>query len=80
VLDGFQHPGTADVIPSRDKAIRWAIEEAREGDTVVLCGAGHRGWKSGRRLTDDASFVRQELYQLVAAANRQKPIVFAFSG
>jgi UDP-N-acetylmuramoyl-L-alanyl-D-glutamate--2,6-diaminopimelate ligase len=80
VLDGFQHPGKADAIPSRDKAIRWAIEEAREGDTVVLCGAGHRGWKSGRRLTDDASFVRQELYQLVAAANRQKPIVFAFSG
>jgi UDP-N-acetylmuramoyl-L-alanyl-D-glutamate--2,6-diaminopimelate ligase len=80
VLDGFQRPGKAHVIPSRDKAIRWAIEEAREGDTVIVCGAGHRGWKSGRRVTDDASFARQELYQLVAAANRQKPIVFAFSG
>jgi UDP-N-acetylmuramoyl-L-alanyl-D-glutamate--2,6-diaminopimelate ligase len=80
VLDGFQRPGKAHVIPSRDKAIRWAMEEAREGDTVVVCGAGHRGWKCGRRVTDDATFARQELYQLVAAANRQKPIVFAFSG
>lgn len=80
VLDGFQRPGKAHVIPSRDKAIRWALEEAREGDTVVVCGAGHRGWKSGRRVTDDATLAKQELYQLVAAANRQKPIVFAFSG
>jgi UDP-N-acetylmuramoyl-L-alanyl-D-glutamate--2,6-diaminopimelate ligase len=80
VLDGFQQPGKAHVIPSRDKAIRWALEEAREGDTLVVCGAGDRGWKCGRRVTDDARFARQELYQLVAAANRAKPIVFAFSG
>jgi UDP-N-acetylmuramoyl-L-alanyl-D-glutamate--2,6-diaminopimelate ligase len=80
VLDGFQRPGKAHVIPSRDKAIRWAVEEAREGDTVVVCGAGHRGWKCGRRVTDDASFARQELYQLAAETNRHKPIVFAFSG
>jgi hypothetical protein len=31
-------------------------------------------------VTDDTTFARQELYQLVAATNRQKPIVFAFSG
>jgi UDP-N-acetylmuramoyl-L-alanyl-D-glutamate--2,6-diaminopimelate ligase len=80
VLDGFQRVGKAHVIPCRDKAIHWAIEEAREGDTVVVCGAGHRGWKCGRRVTDDASLARQELYQLVADTNRQKPIVFAFSG
>jgi UDP-N-acetylmuramoyl-L-alanyl-D-glutamate--2,6-diaminopimelate ligase len=80
VLDGFQQPGKAHVIPSRDKAIRWAIEEAREGDTVVVCGAGDRGWKSGRKVTDDASLAKKELYKLVAAANRARPIVYAFSG
>lgn len=80
VLDGFQRPGKAHVIPSRDKAICWAIEEAREGDTVVVCGAGHRGWRSGRQTTDDASLARHELYQRVAETNRLKPIVFAFSG
>jgi len=67
VLDGFQRPGKAHVIPSRDKAIHWAIEEAREGDVVVVCGTGHRGWKVGRRVTDDASFAKHELYQRVAA-------------
>jgi UDP-N-acetylmuramoyl-L-alanyl-D-glutamate--2,6-diaminopimelate ligase len=80
VLDGFQRPGKAHVIPSRDKAIRWAMEQAREGDTVVICGAGHRGWKAGRRVTDDASLARQELQKLVAQTSRLKPIVYAFSG
>ena len=80
VLDGYQHPGKPHVIPSRDKAIRWAIEEAREGDTIVVCGAGHRGWRAGRRTTDDASLAKQALYQRVAATNRAKPVVFAFSG
>lgn len=80
VLDGFSRPGKAHVIPSRDKAIRWAIEEARASDAVVVCGAGHRGWKTGRRVTDDATLAKQELYQLVAATNRMKPVVFAYSG
>jgi UDP-N-acetylmuramoyl-L-alanyl-D-glutamate--2,6-diaminopimelate ligase len=80
VLDGFERPGKAHVIPSRDKAIRWAIEEARAGDAVVVCGAGHHGWKAGRRVTDDATLAKQELYQLVAATNRSKPFVLAYSG
>jgi UDP-N-acetylmuramoyl-L-alanyl-D-glutamate--2,6-diaminopimelate ligase len=80
VLDGYQRPGRAHIIPSRDKAIRWAIEEANAGDVVVVCGAGHRGWKAGRKVTDDASLAKRELYQLVAATNRLKPPVFAYSG
>jgi UDP-N-acetylmuramoyl-L-alanyl-D-glutamate--2,6-diaminopimelate ligase len=80
VLDGYQRPGKAHVIPSRDKAIRWAIEAAQPGDTVVVCGAGHRGWKAGRKVTDDASFTKQELYKLVAETNRMKPVIYAFSG
>jgi len=80
VLDGFQRPGKAHVIPGRDKAIRWAIEEARAGDIIVVCGAGYRGWRVGRRVTDDASFAKGELYKLVAATNRMKPVVYAFSG
>ncbi len=80
VLDGYQRPGRAHVIPSREKAIAWAIREAAPGDTVVVCGAGHSSWKAGRKTTDDASFAKRELYQLVAETNRAKPMVFAFSG
>jgi UDP-N-acetylmuramoyl-L-alanyl-D-glutamate--2,6-diaminopimelate ligase len=80
VLDGYERPGKAHIIPSRDKAIRWAIETAQPGDTIVVCGAGHRSWRSGGKATDDATFAKQELYQLVAASNRLKPLIYAFSG
>jgi UDP-N-acetylmuramoyl-L-alanyl-D-glutamate--2,6-diaminopimelate ligase len=80
VLDGFQRPGKAHVIPSRQKAIRWAIESAQPGDCVLICGNGHRTWRAGRRATDDASLARTELYRLVAESNRTKPFILAFSG
>ena len=80
VLDGFENPGQAHVIPSRDKAIAWAMEHARFGDAVVICGQGHRDWKLGSRTTDDSTFARERLYEIVARDVRSKPLVFAYSG
>lgn len=41
ILDGMKHPGRAQVIPDRIRAIEWALEHAQPGDTVLITGAGH---------------------------------------
>jgi UDP-N-acetylmuramoyl-L-alanyl-D-glutamate--2,6-diaminopimelate ligase len=45
ILDGFRHPGRAHVIPDRAKAIRWALSEARPGDTVLITGKGDQTYQ-----------------------------------
>jgi len=40
VLDGFERPHKGTVVPSRALAIRSALEQAREGDCVLLAGSG----------------------------------------
>lgn len=42
ILDGLKHPGRAQVIPDRIRAVEWALSQARPGDTVLITGAGHR--------------------------------------
>jgi len=42
VLDGFQRPGKAHVIPGRAAAIRFALSQARAGDCVLIAGRGDR--------------------------------------
>ena len=41
VLDGYQNPSTAHLCPDRQKAIQYALEEAQEGDTVLVAGKGN---------------------------------------
>jgi UDP-N-acetylmuramoyl-L-alanyl-D-glutamate--2,6-diaminopimelate ligase len=48
LLDGYDRPGKAQVMPNRSRAIAWAMSEARPGDSIVIAGS-HR-----RNLTDDA--------------------------
>jgi UDP-N-acetylmuramoyl-L-alanyl-D-glutamate--2,6-diaminopimelate ligase len=43
LLDGFNKPHKAQVIPDRAAAIRWALSQAREGDAVLIAGKGDRG-------------------------------------
>jgi UDP-N-acetylmuramoyl-L-alanyl-D-glutamate--2,6-diaminopimelate ligase len=38
VLDGFDRPAQAHLMPNRAKAICWALSQARPGDIVVLAG------------------------------------------
>jgi UDP-N-acetylmuramoyl-L-alanyl-D-glutamate--2,6-diaminopimelate ligase len=41
ILDGMKHPGRAQVIPDRIRAIEWALAQAQPGDTVLVTGSGH---------------------------------------
>ncbi len=40
VLDGYDRPALAHLIPDRRKAIAWALSHAEPGDTVLLAGTG----------------------------------------
>ncbi|HMP78184.1 MAG TPA: Mur ligase family protein [Pirellulaceae bacterium] len=40
VLDGFETPGQAMVIPNRWRAIEWALSQAEPGDAVLVAGDG----------------------------------------
>jgi UDP-N-acetylmuramoyl-L-alanyl-D-glutamate--2,6-diaminopimelate ligase len=40
ILDGYDRPARAHILPARAEAIRWALGEARTGDTVLISGKG----------------------------------------
>lgn len=42
ILDGFEKPENAQVIPNRFKAIEWVLAKARPGDAVIVTGCGDR--------------------------------------
>jgi UDP-N-acetylmuramoyl-L-alanyl-D-glutamate--2,6-diaminopimelate ligase len=65
VLDGFERPHKAQVIPNRETAIRFALSQARPGDAVLIAGRGDRVTCAGRARTqsyDDREFACQWLY------------------
>jgi UDP-N-acetylmuramoyl-L-alanyl-D-glutamate--2,6-diaminopimelate ligase len=38
ILDGYERPARAHIIPRRDQAIRWALDQAATGDAVLIAG------------------------------------------
>ena len=42
VLDGYRKPARAHVMPNRTRAIEWALDGARPGDTILLAGPHNR--------------------------------------
>ena len=42
MIDGYQRPAHAHVLPNRAEAIRWVLAEARPGDCVLIAGKGNR--------------------------------------
>ncbi len=42
VLDGYDHPGHAHILPDRLEAICWSLDQARPGDAVLIAGKGFR--------------------------------------
>ncbi|MCY2995748.1 MAG: UDP-N-acetylmuramoyl-L-alanyl-D-glutamate--2,6-diaminopimelate ligase [Planctomycetota bacterium] len=40
ILDGYERPARAHILPDRAEAIRWALGEARTGDAVLISGKG----------------------------------------
>lgn len=60
VLDGMQNVGRPRVIPTRERAIHWALDEASEFDTVLIVGAPNStcpieacGQRDDRPLVED---------------------------
>lgn len=42
VLDGFDKPESAEIIPNRFSAIEWGLSRAKPGDSVLITGCGER--------------------------------------
>lgn len=70
VLDGYDRPARAHVIPSRDQAIRWALQQAQPGDNVLIAGSprtcGLENVKQ-RPVCDDEQVARTWLRQMAGA-------------
>jgi UDP-N-acetylmuramoyl-L-alanyl-D-glutamate--2,6-diaminopimelate ligase len=66
LLDGFERPQKAHVLPDRAAAIRYALTLAGPGDSVLITGKGDRQGQiigSKRLPHDDREVARQWLYE-----------------
>jgi len=71
ILDGYERPARAHVIPSRDQAIRWLLGRARPGDSVLIAGGSRMCGLGSRQqpgVCPDAEIARSWLYQSAAPA------------
>ena len=74
ILGGFDPQAAHAVIPSRREAIRYAVEQARGGDVVLLCGKGHEKYEIGplgRRDFDEAQIAEETLKRLVGTRTKE---------
>jgi len=61
IAGGLKNPAAAHCIPDRTEAIRYALENARSGDTVLIAGKGHETYQEiqgVRHPYDDRELVR----------------------
>lgn len=75
ILDGMQSPGKPHVLPDRQKAIEWALSQARPGDAVVIAGKGDREyqWLGSRKQSwSDREIAAQWLY------HAEEPVILKF--
>jgi len=64
IVNGFTDPNKAHVILDRAQAIAWALDQASEGDTVVLAGMGDRPYPNTNQeepAWDDCDVARHVL-------------------
>ena len=71
ILVGVREHGKTDyrVICDRREAIRYALEQARCGDVILLAGKGHETYeinRTGRHPFDEKEIVAQIAVQLLA--------------
>ena len=69
ILDGYDRPARAHVIPTRSTAIRWALEQARPGDSVLVAAAppASTGSELGEEASTDFELARRWLYESASA-------------
>lgn len=75
ILDGFDRPARAHLLPDRARAIGWALHEAQPGDAVLIAGRGHETHESvaGRQVPfDDRQVARYFLKEIAARDSRRK--------
>lgn len=66
ILDGYQQPERARILPDREKAIGWALDQARPGDTVLIAGKGNEDYQlvgKVRHSFDDREVACRHLYE-----------------
>ncbi len=79
ILDGYRRPAKAHAIPSRDQAIRWALNAARPGDSLLIAGGGRSPWLVDDALTsDDVELARNWLYE--AGGQESGPVLSGMWG
>jgi len=69
LLDGYERPGRAHVIPDRAKAIHWALGEASPGDSVLIAGrefAELPDVDARHEQFDDRELASKWLYEMAA--------------
>ena len=75
ILDGFDKNKAHAVIPSRADAIRYAVENAVNGDVVLLCGKGHEKYEigiGGRRSFDESKIVDDSVRDVLDRVETQR--------
>ena len=84
IIDGYDRPARAHVLPNRVEAIRWTLSQARPGDTVLIAGNGARRYSRDRQehqTGDDRSVARQWLYEVGSQMDyeQETPRVLSFA-
>jgi UDP-N-acetylmuramoyl-L-alanyl-D-glutamate--2,6-diaminopimelate ligase len=82
ILDGCQHPERPRLMPDRERAIEWALGQARPGDTVLIAGKGSEGQQiigDQRRPFDDREIACRWLYGVREEEHRPATVPFAAS-
>lgn len=84
ILDGYDRPARAHVLPGRAEAIRWALAQARPGDVVLIAGGQSRQTQAARGQKhglDDRVVARQWLQEVGSQIEyeEERPRVISFA-
>lgn len=84
ILDGYDRPGRAHVLPNRSEAIGWALSQARPGDAVLIAGKGDRQYqiiRNEKQPFDDRLVARHWLQQVGSTIEyeEERPRVLKFA-
>jgi UDP-N-acetylmuramoyl-L-alanyl-D-glutamate--2,6-diaminopimelate ligase len=76
ILDGYERPARAHILPDRAEAIRWALGEARADDAVLIAGKGDQSVQmigDEKQFFDDREVARSWLQEVGAKLDYEEP-------
>lgn len=77
IMAGFDRSKPHRVIPDRESAIRYAVLEAADGDTVLLLGKGHENYEitaEGKRPFDEAAIAASAISERIERIEKEKRV------